>query len=163
MSSAQPELFVKMVLDAWHLQVKRTDDLIQTLTDENLKQEVSSGRNTGTYLLGHLIAVHDKMISLLGFGEPLYPQLYDTFVAEAHDPGKAIPPVPELRQRWKKVSETLASHFSKLKPEEWFQRHMAVSEEDFSKEPHRNKLNLIINRTNHLEYHRGQLVFLKAK
>ena len=156
-------LFVKMVLDAWHLQVKRTDDLIQNLTDEALGKEVSPGRNTGTYLLGHLTAVHDKMISLLNFGEPLYPELYAPFVSESDDPSKPTPPLSDLRKYWKEVSQTLAEHFSKLSPDEWFERHMAVSEEDFAKEPHRNKLNLIINRTNHLEYHRGQLVFLKAK
>lgn len=43
------------------------------------------------------------------------------------------------------------------------QKHSAVSEEDFAKEPHRNKLNLLLNRTNHLSYHHGQLVFLKEK
>jgi len=37
---------------------------------------------------------------------------------------------------------------------------MAVSDEDFSKEPHRNKLNVIINRTNHMSYHLGQLILL---
>ena len=38
-----------------------------------------------------------------------------------------------------------------------------VSAEDFAKEPHRNKLNLIINRTNHQNTHYGQLIYLKPK
>ena len=41
-----------------------------------------------------------------------------------------------------------------------FEKHTAVSEEDFSKEPHRNKLNIVISRTSHLQYHTGQLVLL---
>ena len=45
--------------------------------------------------------------------------------------------------------------------EQWLERHMSVSPEDFDKEPHRNKLNIIISRTNHIAYHLGQLVLLK--
>ena len=32
-----------------------------------------------------------------------------------------------------------------------------VSDEDFAREPHRNKLNVLISQTNHLSYHPGQL------
>jgi len=41
-------------------------------------------------------------------------------------------------------------------PDEWFAKHSAVSAEDFAKEPHRNKLNILVNRTNHHSYHLGQ-------
>jgi hypothetical protein len=56
----------------------------------------------------------------------------------------------------------LSEHFSKLSFTEWFQKHNAVSETDFAKEPHRNKLNIVINRTNHLANHLGQLLLLKT-
>lgn len=157
------ELFVKMVLDAWHTQLKYANDLFDVLSDEQLMQEVAPGRNRGIYLLGHLAAVHDKMLVVLGFGDSLEPELYKTFVM---NPDKAIadlPSITELRLYWKKVNETLAQNFAKLTPAEWFQRHNSVSEQDFEKEPHRNKLNLIINRTNHLANHIGQLSFLKKK
>jgi hypothetical protein len=55
----------------------------------------------------------------------------------------------------------LAENFAKLTTDAWFERHNSVSAGDFEKERHRNKLNIIINRTNHLSYHNGQLVFLK--
>jgi hypothetical protein len=45
----------------------------------------------------------------------------------------------------------------------WFERHTSVSEEDFLKEPHRNKLNVLLNRTNHQSYHFGQMILLQAK
>ncbi|HWZ04565.1 MAG TPA: hypothetical protein VNX40_13200 [Mucilaginibacter sp.] len=48
------EIFVKMALDAWHGQLKSTDSLLNKLSDEQLMQEVSPGRNRGIYLLGHL-------------------------------------------------------------------------------------------------------------
>ena len=38
---------------------------------------------------------------------------------------------------------------------------VATIEEDFIKEPHRNKLNIILTRTTHLSYHTGQLALLK--
>jgi hypothetical protein len=60
------------------------------------------------------------------------------------------------------VNDTLASQFEKMTAAEWFTRHQAVSEEDFKKEPHRNKLNLVINRTNHLSGHYAQMIFLSS-
>jgi hypothetical protein len=54
----------------------------------------------------------------------------------------------------------LQEKFEIMKPEEWFEKHSAISEEDFAKEPHRNKLNIIITRTSHLQYHSGQIVLL---
>jgi hypothetical protein len=131
------------------------------LSDEQIMREVSPGRNRGVYLLGHLTAVHDKMLPLLGMGEPLYPELYELFVTSPDKAKAEIPPISALKLSWKKVNSALAEHFLTITPAEWFQKHNAVSEEDFAKEPHRNKLNLIINRTNHLANHLGQLVFLK--
>jgi hypothetical protein len=157
----QQELFVKMALDAWHIHIQRTDNLFNSLSDEQLSKEIAPGRNRGIYLLGHLTAIHDRMLPLLGLGEPLYPEWYELFVTSPDKASVAIPTMGDLRQSWKKVNTTLAEHFSTLAPADWFQKHNAVSEEDFAKEPHRNKLNLIINRTNHLANHLGQLTFLK--
>ena len=72
-----------------------------------------------------------------------------------------IPSATELRNFWVKQCEVLKQKFDSLKPEEWFEKHTAVSAEDFAKEPHRNKLNIILTRTTHLQYHLGQLVLLK--
>jgi hypothetical protein len=156
-------LFIKMVLDAWHSQIKASDELFDSLSDELLMKEVAPGKNRGIYLLGHLMAVHDRMLPLLGLGNQIYPQLYTTFV---DSPDKAIadlPEIRELRKYWKEVNTILSGNYSKLTPAEWFQKHNAVSEADFKKEPHRNKLNVVINRTNHLANHLGQLLLLKPK
>jgi len=40
--------------------------------------------------------------------------------------------------------------------EDWLSRHTSVSEEDFAADPLRNKLNVLIGRTNHESYHLGQ-------
>lgn len=158
----QIELFVKMALDIWNVYISRTDALISSLTDEQLQQEVSPGRNSGVYLVGHLAAVHDGMLPLLGFGDKLYPELENLFLKNPDKSSLPKPPIQQIRENWKTLNEKLASHFSKMTAEDWFQKHSAVSEEDFKKEPHRNKLNLIINRTNHLSNHYGQMIFLKA-
>jgi hypothetical protein len=72
-----------------------------------------------------------------------------------------MPSLADLRKYWNDVNETLASGFNSMQPHEWLQRHTSVSEEDFAKEPHRNRLNVLVSRTNHLSSHYGQLLFLK--
>ena len=158
---AQTELFIKMVVDAWDVQNSRVKKLIDSLTDEQLAAEVSGGRNSGTYLLGHLTAVSDNMLPLLGFSERFYPELDNIYLKNPDKSGLERPDTVALRKYWSKVGQALTEHIAKTKPEEWFNRHTAVTEEAFEKEPHRNKLNLLINRTNHMAYHFGQLIFLQ--
>lgn len=59
------------------------------------------------------------------------------------------------------LDSVLATHFQSCTADEWLTRHNAVSEENFSKEPHRNKLNVVLSRTNHLANHLGQMLLLK--
>jgi len=65
-----------------------------------------------------------------------------------------------LKNRWRTINEKLTTHFANMTPAQWFERHTAVSEEDFAKEPHRNKLNVLLSRTTHQAYHLGQLILL---
>jgi hypothetical protein len=154
-------LFVKMALDAWTTQSNRTDALIQSLSDPDLAAETALNRNTGTHLLGHLTGVHDAMIPLLGLGEKLYPQLETTFLKNPDKSGLEKPAVADLRFYWNTVQATLTNHFNQIPAEDWFKKHATISHEDFLKEPHRNKLSVLINRTNHMGYHLGQLAYLK--
>lgn len=157
----QTETIVKMVFDRWNASIKNCNALLDSVTDEQLQNEISPGRNRGIYLLGHLVAVHDSMLPLLNFGDKLYPELFEPFI---NSPDKAIAEIPsaaDLRVYWHKINETLAQKFESLQQDEWFEKHNSVSAEDFIKEPHRNKLNIIITRTTHLAYHTGQLVLLK--
>ncbi len=155
------ELVVKMNLDSWNSHLKRTDDIINSLTDEQLAGQVSPGRNRGTYLLGHLTAVNDRLLPLMGFGEQVHPELNDTYLANPDDTSKTSHSIAELRSHWKEVNDRLEQHINSLSTDEWLQRHTSVSEEDFAKEPHRNRLNVLISRTGHMAGHLGQLLFLK--
>jgi len=152
---------VKMVLDRWDACIKNADTLINSLADATLEKEIAPGKNRGIYLLGHLVAVHDDMLILLDMGEKLYPELHEPFLKSPDKSTNQIPSASELRNFWAKQCEVLKQKFEHLKPEEWLEKHTAVSSEDFIKEPHRNKLNIIITRTSHLQYHIGQLRLLK--
>jgi crotonobetainyl-CoA:carnitine CoA-transferase CaiB-like acyl-CoA transferase len=157
----QQETIIKMVLDAWTVHISRTDKLFNELTDDQLSHQASPGRNTGVYLLGHLAAVHDGMLPLLGISEKLYPQLEEVFIKNPDTSGLEKPATKDLRNYWNEVNKKLADRFSGFTAEEWFQKHSAVPAEDFIKEPHRNKLNLVLNRTTHLASHYGQMLYLK--
>jgi hypothetical protein len=157
------ELFVKMAVAAWDTYCVRITKLLDELTDEQLAAETAPGRNTGIYLLGHLIAVTDSTMQLLGFGEKMYPQLEKPFIISPDKSGNEMPSAQELRKLWKEVNAKFSAAISSVTPDEWFMKHTAVSAEDFAKEPHRNRLNVLINRTNHQSYHLGQLVYLKSK
>lgn len=160
---SEKELFIKMVISNWDLQVSRMNSVLAKLSDDELSTPTASGRNTGIYLLGHLAAVSDGMFTFLGIGERLNPAMDEIFLRNPEESGLEKPSIAELKDYWNKVNLILSEKMSQIAPDEWFARHTAVSEEDFAKEPHRNKLNIVINRTNHLSYHLGQLVYLVKK
>lgn len=155
------QLMVKSALDAWNSRLEAADKLFNALTDETLHKEVAPGKNRGLYLLGHLTAVHDRMLPLLDFGPQLYPQLEEAFLAKPDKSVSNIPSVNDLRTAWEAVHAKLNAHFANLSADDWFKKHTAVSEEDFAKEPHRNRINVLIGRTNHMQYHVGQVALLK--
>jgi hypothetical protein len=160
---SEKELFVKMALDAWETQNLRVDKLLSELTDEQLKMETATGRNSGGYLIGHLTAVNDGLLTILGLDQRLYPQLEEVFLKSPEKSVLKKPSMTELKKYWNEVNTKLKAHFEKLTADDWFDKHVAISAEDFAKEPHRNKLNVLISRTNHQSYHLGQLNFLAKK
>ncbi|HMG92501.1 MAG TPA: DinB family protein [Chryseolinea sp.] len=154
-------LFVRTTLKAWETQVNRMNDFFESVSDDDLMTEIAPGRNTGVYLLGHLTAVNDGILPLLGLGQKLYPQLEKIFITSPDKSGLEFPAIKELRQYWSDVNEELMEHFVRMEPAEWLAKHVAVSAEDFAKEPHRNRLNVVISRTTHMHYHLGQLILLR--
>lgn len=159
-TSSHTALAIDMIIRAWETQNDRMNKALDGLTDEDLMREIAPGKNRGIYLLGHLIAVNDNLFPLFDLGEKLYPKLSDLFIKIPDKSGVEFPSAAELRKYWKEVNEKLTQHFGAMQPDEWFSRHTSVSAEDFAKEPHRNKLNVVINRTSHQSYHIGQLILL---
>jgi hypothetical protein len=157
----QTSLFIKMAISSWDIQNERVDKFLAAVSDEQWKKEIAPGKNTGVYLLGHLVAVNDGLFPLFGLGDRLFPALEKPFLKLPDKSGEVFPSVADLKKHWSEVNTRLSNHFSSMTPEDWFGRHNSVSAEDFAKEPHRNKLNVLMNRTSHQAYHLGQLILLK--
>jgi hypothetical protein len=158
----QEQIFVKTALTAWEIWAGRASKLFDSLTDEQMLQEIVPSKNRPVYLLGHLIAVNDAMIYQLRLGEANHASLWEPFVKQPDHAASGLPSVPELRQSWKDLNARLTDLLATLTPAEWLERHSAISEEDFVKEPQRNRLAILLNRTSHVSYHLGQLM-LRAK
>jgi hypothetical protein len=155
------QVIVKMIFDRWYALIKNFNASLEALSDEQLEHEIAPGRNRGIYLLGHLAAVHDAMIPLLGMGDKMQPELEEPFLKSPDKAVGNLPSAKELRDAWNSVNDTLRQKFEAMQPEDWFERHTAVSAEDFEKEPHRNKLNIILTRSTHLAYHHGQFILIR--
>jgi uncharacterized damage-inducible protein DinB len=149
------KLSVQVAINSWRLVVERANKIFSSLTEDELLKEVASGRNRLIYLLGHLTTIHDAMFPCLG--ERLHPELDAIFVSSPDKTGAQLPPVGELRKYWDEVNGKLLSQFASLSADEWLQRHYAMSEEDYAKDPTRNRLAVLLSRTNHMSYHLGQI------
>jgi DinB superfamily len=152
------ELPVKVAISSWRLVVDRAGTIFSGLTEEQLFREVAPGKNRVIYLLGHLIAVHDRMFSILGLGPRLHPDLDALFIDNSDKLVAEIPSGGLLKQYWDEINEKLLSQFQNLSADEWLLQHHAMSEEDYAKDPTRNRLAVLLSRTNHLSYHLGQVM-----
>jgi hypothetical protein len=155
------DVFAKTALHNWEQAIKRASASFDGYTDEELLQEIVPGKNRVVYLLGHFAAVHDRMLPMLGLGDRHYPHLDELFITSPDNTAAVLPSLPELRNAWKTVNEQLTAAFRSWTAREWLQKHTAVSDEDFAKEPHRNRLGVVLGRTGHVQYHLGQLVWFK--
>lgn len=148
-------------LNSWKLVVGRLDKAVTPLTDEQLQKQVAPGKNRLFYIVGHLTAVHDRLFALLGLGDRLYPEFDEVYITS---PDRALPdPVSsaDLKRAWSDVNTRLTAAFEKLTPQQWLEKHTAVSAEDFAKDPTRNRLAVLMSRTNHASFHTGQAVLIK--
>jgi len=149
------EMLVAGTIATWKAMLSRADKLFTALDVAALEEQVAPGRNRLIYLWGHLSATHDRMIELLGVGERVHPE-FDAIFLSAPDRSMGLPSIEVIRAWWAKVSTRLNDGITKFSVSDWLARHTAVSEEDFAKEPLRNRLSILLTRTNHLSYHIGQ-------
>ena len=155
------EMLTNVAVGSWKLVIGRMDKVIESLSGEQLQRQVAPGKNRLQYLVGHLTAVHDRMFPLLGLGERLYPQFDEVYVTNPD--GTLADPVSgaELKKAWSEVNAKLTAAFEVLTPAQWLEKHSAVSDEDFAKDPSRNRLAVLLSRTNHASFHAGQAVLVK--
>ena len=129
------EILSRTVLNSWKLVIDRFSQAIAPLSDEQLERPVAVER--------------------------LHPELDEAYITR---PDRALPdPVSgaDLKRAWSEVNSKLTSAFETYSPEKWLQKHTAVSDEDFAKDPTRNRLAVVMSRTNHASFHTGQVVLTK--
>jgi hypothetical protein len=156
------EVLIAAAISSWEQVVTRVGTLCLSCTEEQLLVEVAPGKNRILYLWGHLTAVNDAMLSVLRLGERLHPELGGVFIAQ---PDRSIPlPTPaEIAKCWEDVHTELLSRFKTLSPKEWLERYGSVPPEEFERNPTRNRLAVLLGRTNHASYHFGQMMLAKPK
>ena len=154
---------IDSALRGWKSNVERTDKLFEPLSPEQLEQEVAPGRNRLIYLWGHLAAVNDALLPLLGIGERLHPEFDGMFISNPDKSVELTVSAQSLKTAWQEINQKLWDGFSQFSASDWAQRHTAVSEEDFDREPHRNRFTALLGRTAHLAYHVGQATLARPK
>ena len=160
MSTTQDALLAA-ALTSWTQTVARAGKFFSALSDEDLQAEVAPGRNRLIYLWGHLTAFNDALLPLLRIGDRLHPELDATFLKAADKTVAEIPSAADLNRIWDEINATLSPALAQLSAEQWLERHASVSEEDFAKEPHRNRFAILLGRTGHIAYHLGQALLAK--
>jgi hypothetical protein len=154
---------IDSALRGWKFNVERADKLFEGLSPKQLEHEVAPGKNRLIYLWGHLAAVNDQLLPLLGIRERLHPEFDGMFIS---NPDKSVPLTisgQSLKAAWQEINQTLWEAFSKFSDSDWAQRHTAVSEQDFEREPHRNRFGVLLGRTAHLAYHLGQAALARPQ
>ncbi|HEY2433594.1 MAG TPA: DinB family protein [Vicinamibacterales bacterium] len=151
------DLFAGTAVASWKQNLERLDGLFAAASDDELQKEVAPGKNRLFYLLGHLVAVHDRMLPLLRLGARLHPELDEPFLIKA-DRAVSDPVTPaSLRAAWTEVNTALTTAMEALPGAGWLERHDAVSPEDFDKDPLRNRLAVLLSRSAHVQFHTGQI------
>jgi hypothetical protein len=153
------EIMIASAITLWKSTVSRADKIFAELSESDGSQRVAPGRNRIVYLLGHLTAVHDAMIPLLRLGDRIHPELDDVFVKNPDRAAADLPTFGDLRNLWENVNGHLLVLLQQgLSAAWWAERHASASEEEFLINPTRNRLSILLSRTNHLSYHLGQIV-----
>ncbi|NYF80610.1 hypothetical protein HDF17_002930 [Granulicella arctica] len=131
--------------------------MLSSLNDSDLQSQIAPGRNQVYYILGHLAAVHDLLLPLLEIGERLNPELDEFFIKNPDRTFQDTFTAAEFRQMFTEVNATVTSEMETMPLAGLLKRHGLVSEEDFAKEPLRNRLALLEIRAAHAMYHAGQI------
>jgi len=155
------QALVTAALSSWKGNIYRADRLFSPLNEEQLQKEVAPGKNRLIYLWGHLTAVHDRMLPLLGFGERLHPELDPIFITSPDRTIAKLPAAEEIKKSWSEVNSRLLAGLESLSPAQWLEKHSSVSEEDFAKDPSRNRFAILLSRTSHIAFHVGQTALIQ--
>jgi hypothetical protein len=156
----QENLIIDQCIKAWEQRITQATKLIDALSEWAMDTEIAPGRNKVAYVIGHLLVVHDKLIEGMELGDRRHADL-DKLFFDAQQPDAQYPDAAWIKENWNQQSQFLNEKFNKMTVADWLSKHAYVSSEDFALQPERNKLNLLLSRTNHLSSHNGQLALVK--
>jgi hypothetical protein len=154
------QALVAAAVNSWKLNIERANKLFSPLTEEQLLKEVAPGKNRLIYLWGHLTAVHDRMLPLLVLGPRLHPEYDALFLTNPDKTAPTLPAAQEIKQAWDEVNGTLLAGIESFSATAWLEKHSSVSDEDFAKDPLRNRYSILLNRTTHVSFHLGQTALI---
>ena len=141
----------------WDTYNRRMQHVLETISDEDFHKPVITGGNSPSWLLGHLADTDDALFELFGIQKRMYPDLAKIYHHERGTNQSGHLTKQELSAQWNAIVEELNRVIKNYSEKEWLSRHTVVSEEDFKKEPHRNKLNVMLTRVTHKASHLGQI------
>ncbi len=153
----EKQVFTKMVLDGWKGRIENVRELLKSLSDDDLKLELSPGKNSVGWVIAHLAAANLDVMKLLGFTRPTIHPGLEAHFANQENRQPLTASGTEIRDFWEKSQAALTQKIDEIPVDDWFTHHTMISDADFAKEPHRNKLNVILNRSLHTAHHLGQL------
>lgn len=152
---------IELCLLQWDAQNQRIQKIIDTISDENFSKAIVAGGNSPSWILGHLVEADDALFELLGIGQRKFPDLEAIYHHERDSNQSGHLSRAEINMKWKEIQSALDKALQSWSEKEWLSRHTAVSEEDFKKQPHRNRLNVLLSRITHKASHLGQIAMQK--
>jgi DinB superfamily len=153
---------LEICLLQWNAYNRIMQKTLDSITEENFYKPIVADGNSPSWLMGHLADTDDALLKLFGIRERLFPELATIYHHERGANQSGHLTKDELMTKWKAIVAELDRNFSSMSESDWHARHMAVSEEDFKTEPHRNKLNVMLSRVTHKASHLGQIA-MQAK
>ncbi len=100
------------------------------------------------------------MLPLLVLGPRLHPEYDAPFLTNPDKSTPTLPAAEEIKKAWDKINGTLLTGFESLSAADWLQKHASVSDEDFAKDPQRNRFSVLLSRTTHISFHLGQTALI---
>src|SRR5258707_3617794 len=139
MTTSAENSLIDAALRGWKSNIERAGNLFGTLSPEQLEQQVTPGKNRLIYLWGHLTAVDDGLLPLLGIGERLHPELRTMFISKPDRSVELTMTGQSLKSAWDKINQKLCEGFAKFSPSELAWRYTAVSQVELKPERNRNE------------------------
>jgi hypothetical protein len=96
----------------------------------------------------------------LVLGPRLHPEYDALFLTSPDKAAPTLPAAQEIKKAWDEVNGTLLAGFESLSAGAWLEKHASVSDEDFAKDPQRNRFSVLLSRTTHVSFHLGQTALI---